>query len=339
MLAPDQVNLGERVEDRAGRLAHELQRAADVEGTIQRLLGAIEAAEPDADLPERRERHAEPMRRAPLLLQLDAALREAERLLVTVLHQRHVRLIAADRRQDVDGLDEQRKPLGLRQRRHGLFEPPFLRERDSRQRVHHRQVPPVANGVKRRCCLGEVLADDRHVADLAIAEAQLEVGQADGARIVGALGGLQGLGQESDAAGRLAPCGREAAVHTPEVGYAGGIEAFPRFGRSPEGVGCLPDVVLEQPGVRQRAADLALLLPPQPWPLQRAHQQRRRFSAAPALQRLHRLPEEIWTGHGGDSIPRIQAPGSWLLAPGSWLPPTTRTSCSSRSPKPIEPEA
>ena len=41
-------------------------------------------------------------------LQLDASLRQRERLLVAMLHQRDVGLVAAHRREHVAGFDEQR---------------------------------------------------------------------------------------------------------------------------------------------------------------------------------------------------------------------------------------
>ncbi len=175
------MNLGERVENGAGRLAHELQRAAHVERAVEGLFGAVQAAEPDAYLSERGERDAQTVRRTALLLQFHAALGERQRLVVPVLHQRDVGLVAADSRQHVPGLDEQRQPFRLRESRHRLVQPAFLRERDARQRVHHRQVPAVADGVQRRSGLRQVLPDDAGVADLAIAETQLEMREADGA--------------------------------------------------------------------------------------------------------------------------------------------------------------
>ena len=100
--------------------------------------------------------------------------------------------------------------------------------------MHHREVPPIAGGVERRRGLRDVLADDGRVADLPVAEAELVVGEADGARIVRALGRLQGFGEERDAARRFAAGGGQAAVHAPEVGQPGGIQPLPRFGRRPK---------------------------------------------------------------------------------------------------------
>ncbi len=215
MLAANQVDLRERIEHGARRLAHELERTADIERAIERLFRPVQAPEPNADLAERGERHAKAVGRPSALLELDAAVGERQRLLVAVLHQRDVRLIAADRRQHVARFDEQGEALGLRQRRHRFVEPALLSERDSRQRMHHCEVAPIADGMERRRRLRQVVADDRRVADLAIAEAQLEVGKADGAGIMRLLGRPKGFGEKRDAARGLTAGGRQPAVHAP----------------------------------------------------------------------------------------------------------------------------
>ncbi len=110
-----------------------------------------------------------------MLLQFDAALGERQRLLVPMLHQRDVGLVATDRGQHVSGFDKHRQALGLRERRHRLVEAAFLREGHPRQRVHHRQVPAIPDGMERRRRLGQVLADDARVAHLAVAESQFEM--------------------------------------------------------------------------------------------------------------------------------------------------------------------
>ena len=239
------------------------------------------------------------MRRARLLLQSDAALGERQRLLVPVLHQGHVGLVAAHRRQDVARLDHDGEPLGLAQRGHRLVEPSFLRERDARQRVHHREVTPVAGGVQRGGRAGDVLADDRHLADLPVAQAQLVVGEPDGARIVRALGLLQRFGQERDAAGRLAARHGQAAVHPPQVRQPGRVETLPSFRGIAQCFGRLPHVVLEQPGFGQRAANLRLLVASATGLFQGANEEGRRLSAVSVLERLHGLFVEIQVRHYG----------------------------------------
>jgi hypothetical protein len=70
------MDLGERVEDRAGRLAHEMQRAAHVERAVQRVFGASQISHAHANLAERGEGDAQAMRGAGLFLEFHAALGE-----------------------------------------------------------------------------------------------------------------------------------------------------------------------------------------------------------------------------------------------------------------------
>ncbi len=289
MLAANEVDLRQRVEDRPGGLAHELQGTADVERTIEHLFRPREIADPHANLAEGGQRDAQAVGGARLLLQLDAALGERERLLVPVQHHRDIGLVAADGRQDVARFDRHGQPLGVPQRRHGLVQPPFLRERDPGERMDHREVPPVAGRVEGRSRLGDVLADDGDVADLTVAEAELVVAEANGARIVGPLGLLESLGQQGDASRRFAAGDGEPAVHSPEVGEPGGIEPLAPLGRRSERLGRLPHVVLEQPGLGEGAPQLDLVVAPEAGLLQRARQQRGGVRAMAAFERLHGL--------------------------------------------------
>ena len=97
--------------------------------------------------------------------------------------------------------------------------------------MHHREVASIAGGVQGRGGLGDVLAHDGHVADLAITEAQLVVGESDGPRVVRTLGLLQGLGEERDAAGRFAAGNGQAAVYPPHVRKPRRIQPLPPCGR------------------------------------------------------------------------------------------------------------
>ena len=83
--------------------------------------------------------------------------------------------------------------------------------------MHLREVAAIARGVQRGRGLGDVLAHDRHVADLAIAEAEVEVGETDGARVVRALGLLERPAVQGDGARLLAARERDAAVRAPEI--------------------------------------------------------------------------------------------------------------------------
>ena len=187
---------------------------------MQRIGGARQIAEPDADLTERRERHGESVAGAVRFVQRHAALREHERLLVPVLQHRHVRLVAAHRRQDVVRLRERCHALRVAERRHRLFRASELRQRDAGQRVDERQMAAIARRVKGRRRLGDVLADDGDVADLPIAVAELVMGEADGARIVRQFGLLQRAAVERDRARLIAARRREAAMQPPQCRQA-----------------------------------------------------------------------------------------------------------------------
>ena len=134
-----------------------------------------------------------------------------------------------------------------------------------------------------------MLAHGGGVADLPVAKAELVVGEPDGARIVRALGLLERLGQQRDRAGGFAGRDREAAVHAPQVGEPGRIEPLAPLGRRTKRLRGLPQVVEQQPGLCQCAADLDLLVATQSRLPQRADEQVGGVSSLTALQRLNGL--------------------------------------------------
>jgi hypothetical protein len=194
--------------------------------------------------------------------------------------------------------------------------------------VDHREVSAIAYGMQRGGGLRQVIANDVRVADLAVTEAELEVGKTDGPRIMRALGRLQGACEKRDSTRRLASRRSKAAVHPPEIRKTSRIEPFSRFGRPPERFGCLSNVVLEEPRLGQRAPDLDLLLAPETRPLQRPDEEGRRIRTAPLIERLYRLAVEVGGRQGGDSIPRIQASG--IGDPGFGIRTGDQVSSSSR---------
>jgi len=224
---------------------------------------------------------------------------------VAVLHHRDVGLIAAHRRDDVAGVRHQSQPLGVPEGAHGFVEAAVLRERDARKRVHQREMTQVAGRVQRGRRLRDVIADDRAVADLAVAEPELIVGETDGAGIVRAFSLFQRAGEEGDASGRLAPCDRELAVQPPQLRQAGRVQPL-AFRWMAERLGGLPEVVLEQPRFRQRTAELERLVTAEAWRLQNANEQRRGVCSMTLLKGVCRLSKEIGR-QGVDSIPRIQS--------------------------------
>ena len=185
--AADHVNLREGVEDGAGGLV-KLDRAAHVERAVQRVFGAGQVAETDADLAEGGQRDRQAVAGPQAFVQHHAPLGQRERLLVAVLHHHHAGLVAAHGCQDVVGPHRRGKPLGVAQGGHRLVVFADLREQDARQRVHEREMAPIACGVKRGRGLGDVLAHDGGVADAAVAMRQLVVGESDCARVVRGLG-------------------------------------------------------------------------------------------------------------------------------------------------------
>ena len=114
VLAADQVDLRQRVEHRAGRLAHELQRAAHVERAVERLLGALEAARAGrrsarATPARRRGRAACPPRSCSSTLRSASASAWSWRCCISATFAWLPQTVA----RTSPGLDEQRQPLRL----------------------------------------------------------------------------------------------------------------------------------------------------------------------------------------------------------------------------------
>ena len=217
--AAHQVNLRQRVEDRAGRLV-ELNRAAHFERAREDLLGAFEIAKLHVDLSERGQRDGQAVPRPERLVQRDAALGERQRLIVAMAHQRHVRLVVNDAREDVVGGDGHRQTLGLSQSGRGFVHTSRLRQQDRRQRVDEREMTSIAGRVQRRRRFREMVADDARVADLLVAEGQLVVGKTDRARVVRELGVLQRARMQRDRPRLLALGVRDPAMQAPESSRA-----------------------------------------------------------------------------------------------------------------------
>jgi len=124
-------------------------------------------------------------------VQGDAALGKRQRLVVAVLEREDRGLIPNHRGDHVVSLDARGEPFRLAERGHRLAVPAKLRERNTRQRMHQREMAPIACRVERRRGPGEMLADDGGVTDLAVAHREFVVGEADGPRVVCRLTVLQ----------------------------------------------------------------------------------------------------------------------------------------------------
>ena len=196
----------------------ELHGAANIERTMQYRVSAIEVADPDANLSKGRERDREPRPQAQTFVQVDGAFCEGQRLFITVTNQRDVGLVAIDRRQHVVGLQQGRHAFSLAQCGIGLVIAPGLGQHDRRQRVHHGEMATIPGGMQGRRGLGDVFAHNRHVADLAVTLAEIEMGEADGAGVMRNLGLLERPVVQRNGA-RLLTAGKgDAAVQPPEIG-------------------------------------------------------------------------------------------------------------------------
>ena len=98
-------------------------------------------------------------------------------------------------------------------------------------------------------------------------------------------------------------------MHAPEIGEAGRIQPLTPGWRRPQRLGCLPHVVLKQPGLSQGAPDLHLLVAMESGLLQRADQEGGRLSPRPALERLDGAPINISPCHAGEYI---RYTGGWI---------------------------
>jgi hypothetical protein len=159
-------------------------------------------------------------------------------------------------------------------------------------------MSPIAGRMEGRCSLGDVLVNNRHVADMAIAEAKLVVGEPDGARIVGALRLLERLGEEGYTAGRLSACDRKATVHSPQIREPGGAQALSAHRRRTKRFGRLTHIVLKKPSLGQRAPDLDLLVTMEAGLAQGSDEKGRGFHAGSSFKRPGRLRVKIGRRHG-----------------------------------------
>ncbi len=216
VVAAHQRHLRKRVVNRAGGLV-ELHRGPDVERAMQNRVGALEMAEANANLTERGERSRQARALADALVHRDGPLGEGQRLIVPVANQRHIRLVPVDHGEHVVGLNGGGEALGLAEGRGRFVVAAGLRQHRRRQRVDLGEVAPIAGSVQCGGCFRDMLADDREIADLAVALSEAEVGESDRARIVRGLRLFQGAAVKRDRAGLLAARERDAAMRAPEI--------------------------------------------------------------------------------------------------------------------------
>ena len=152
--------------------------------------------------------------------------------------------------------------------------------------MHEREVAAVAGSMQRRRRFGDVLADNRDVADLAVGLAELVVGEADGARIMRGVGGLQRAAVQRDRARLIAARPGETAVQPPERGQPSGRNRFAEgVGRPAERGGRLIEIVLQQPCFGEHGPHGQLLVARQRGGANRRREHLRGLGTVAAFQR------------------------------------------------------
>src|SRR5688572_28649981 len=116
-------------------------------------------------------------------------------------------------------------------------------------------MAPVARRMQRGSGFGQMVPEDARIADLLVAERELAVGESDGARVVRELRVLERPCMQRDRARLFAPRKRQPAVQAPQPRQAGVADWFADRGWAAESGSGLREVVLQQPGFRQRRAN------------------------------------------------------------------------------------
>ena len=143
-----------------------------------------------------------------------------------------------------------------------------------------------------------MLADDRRVADLPVAEAQFVVREADCFRVVRLLRVPQGAAEQRDGARLVAFRKRDAAVKPPQCREQRGRKILARVGRPPERRRRLRDVVAHQPGFGERAAKPELVFVLDAGRLQRLREDADCVGMAAALEGRSRPRQRRLKGDG-----------------------------------------
>ena len=115
---------------------------------------------------------------------------------------------------------------------------------------------------------------------------------------MGAIGLLKGLREEGDAARGLAARHRKPPVHPPEIREPRRPKPLAPHRRRAKRFGRLANIVLLEPGLGQRTADLDLLVPVQARLTQRSDKKGRGFHAGSPFERPRCLTVEIGRWHG-----------------------------------------
>ncbi len=227
------------------------------------------------------------MRLVTRLVQGHGAFGQCHGLVVAAAQLRDGGLVHVGQRQHVVGAERRGQPLGVAQRAGRVLVAALLGEHHARHRMHLRQVPPVAGGMQRGRRFGQVFADDRVVADLLVAEHELEVRQPDAARVVRRFRVFERARVQRNRARLFADGIGDAAVQAPQRREQGLRDLFANLiRRAAEHRGGALRIALEQPRFREGAANHQLVETLEGTGLQQRFEQvGRRGSAAPVEQR------------------------------------------------------
>ncbi len=221
------------------------------------------------------------------LVQGHRALGERHGLVVAAPELGHGGLVHVGQCQHVVGAERGGEPFGVAQGGRGILVAALLREHHARDRVHLCEVTAIAGRMQRGRGFGQMITDDRMVADLLVAEDQFEMRQPDAARVVRRLGVLERPGVQGDGPRLLADGIGDPAVQAPQRGQQGLRDLLANLIRRPPEHGGGPlRISSEQPRFGQRAANHELVEPLQVASLeQRFEQIDHRRAATPIEQR------------------------------------------------------
>ena len=158
--------------------------------------------------------------------------------------------------------------------------------------MHERQVAAIAGRVEGGGGLGQMFTDDARFTDLLVAECQLIMREADGARIVRLFGMPERARVQCDGARLFTPRIREAPVQTPEGGELRvGQRVAQRIRRPAQRGSGLCDVILQEPRLGQGSPDGEFVLTRQRSDPQHRREQHRGLGSPASLERGVRASE------------------------------------------------
>src|SRR5712691_3769203 len=127
--------------------------------------------------------------------------------------------------------------------------------------MDEREIPTIAGGMKSRRRLGDMLADDRRIANLLVTVPELVMREPDGFRIVRELGLTKRPAEQRDGPRLIAFRKGNTSMQAPERGEQRGRKHVARgIGGTAERGGGLRDFVGKQPSFGERATQGDLVL-------------------------------------------------------------------------------